>query len=87
MLSETLKKYVFQVEKAANKLEIKSAIEEKFNVKVSKVATMNFKGKQKNTTVRSNGHELRTSGSRSSWKKAVITLAEGFSIDLLNTEV
>jgi len=87
MLSETLKKYVFQVEKAANKLEIKSAIEEKFNVKVSKVATMNFKGKQKNTTVRSNGHVLRTSGSRSSWKKAVITLAEGFSIDLLNTEV
>ena len=87
MLSETLKKYVFQVEKAANKLEIKSAIEEKFNVKVSKVATMNFKGKQKNTTVRSNGHVLRTSGSRSSWKKAVITLAEGFSIDLLNAEV
>ena len=87
MLSETLKKYVFQVEKAANKLEIKRAVEEKFNVKVSKVATMNFKGKQKNTTVRSNGHVLRTSGSRSSWKKAVITLAEGFSIDLLNAEV
>ena len=66
MLSETLKKYIFQVEKTANKLEIKSAVEEKFNVKVSKVATMNFKGKRKNTTVRSNGHVLRTSGCRSS---------------------
>lgn len=87
MLSETLKKYIFQVEKTANKLEIKSAVEEKFNVKVSKVATMNFKGKRKNTTVRSNGHVLRTSGCRSSWKKAVITLSEGFSIDLLNAEV
>ena len=43
MLSETQRKYVFQVEKAANKLEIKKAVEDKFNVKVDKVATLNFK--------------------------------------------
>ena len=86
MLSETQRKYVFQVEKVANKLEIKKAVEEKFNVKVDKVATLNFKGKRKNTTVRSNGRVLRTSGFRSSWKKAIITLTEGFTIDLLNAD-
>ena len=87
MLSETLRKYVFQVEKTANKVEIKKAVEDKFNVRVDRVATLNFKGKQKNTTVRSNGKVLRTSGFRSSWKKAIVTLAEGYTIDLLNTDV
>ena len=68
MLSETLKKYVFQVERQCNKLEIKGAIEDKFNVKIKKVATMNFKGNNKNMTIRSNGHVLRTKGNRSGWK-------------------
>jgi large subunit ribosomal protein L23 len=74
------------VEKQCNKLEIKGAIEEKFNVKIKKVATMNFKGKNKNMTIKSNGHVLRTRGNRSSWKKAIVTLEEGFSIDLLGGE-
>ena len=87
MLSETQRKYVFQDEKASNKLEIKKAVEDKFNVKVAKVATLNFKGKLKNTSVKSNGKVLRTSGFRSSWKKAIITLSEGFTIDLLNADV
>ena len=87
MLSETQQKYVFQVEKAANKQEIKKAVEDKFNVKVDKVATLNFKGKRKNTTVKSNGKVLRTSGFRASWKKAIITLSDGFTIDLLNADV
>ena len=87
MLSETQRKYVFQVEKVANKLEIKKAVEDKFNVKVDKVATLNFKGKRKNTTVKSNGKILRTSGFRASWKKAIITLSDGFTIDLLNADV
>ena len=86
MLSEALNKYVFQVEKQCNKLEIKDAIEEKFNVKIKKVATMNFKGKNKNMTIKSNSHVLRTRGNRSSWKKAIVTLEEGFSIDLLGGE-
>ena len=86
MLSEALNKYVFQVKKQCNKLEIKAAIEEKFNVKIKKVATMNFKGKNKNMTIKSNGHVLRTKGNRSSWKKAIVTLEEGFSIDLLGGE-
>ena len=87
MLGETLNKYVFQVEKQCNKLEIKEAIEEKFKVKIKKVATMNLKGKNKNVTIKSNGHILRTSGNQSSWKKAIVTLEEGSSIDMLGGEV
>ena len=74
------------MEKQCNKLEIKEAIEDKFNVKIKKVATMNFKGKNKNMTIKSNGHVLRTRGNRSSWKKAIVTLEEGFSIDLVGGE-
>ena len=83
MLGETQNKYVFQVEKQSNKLEIKKAVEEKFKVKIKKVATLNMRGKNKNVTIRSNGHILRTSGNRSNWKKAIVTLQEGFSIDML----
>ena len=86
MLGETLNKYVFQVEKQCNKLEIKEAIEEKFKVKIIKVATMNFKGKNKNMTIKSNGHVLRTRGNRSSWKKAIVTLEKGSTIDILTGE-
>ena len=87
LLSETQNKFIFQVEKHINKLEIKKAVEEKFKVKIKKVATLNIKGKNKNMTIRSNGHILRTSGNRSSWKKAIITLEKGFSIDMLTGEV
>ena len=87
LLSETQNKFIFQVEKHSNKLEIKKAVEEKFKVKIKKVATLNIKGKNRNMTIRSNGHILRTSGNRSSWKKAIITLEKGFSIDMLTGEV
>ena len=86
MLSETLNQYVFEVEKQCNKLEIKDAIEKKFKVNVKKVATMNFKGKNKNMTIRSNGHVLRTRGNRSSWKKAIVTLKKGSTINILAGE-
>ena len=85
-LSESQNKYVFQVEKQANKMEIKQAIESKFKVEIEKVATLNVKGKKKNTTIRSNGHILRTSGNRAGWKKAIVTLREGDSIDILGGE-
>ena len=87
LLSETQNKFIFQVEKQSNKLEIKKAVEEKFKVKIKKVATLNIKGKNKNMTIKSNGHILRTNGNRSSWKKAIITLEKGFSIDMLGGEV
>tara|TARA_B100000945_G_scaffold191496_1_gene153809 strand:- start:204 stop:521 length:318 start_codon:yes stop_codon:yes gene_type:complete len=87
MLSDTLNKYVFEVEKKSNKHEIKRVVEEKFKVKVKNVATMNFKGKNKNMTIKSNGHVLRTNGNRSSWKKAIVTLEQGSKIDILSGEV
>ena len=87
LLSGTQNKFIFQVEKQSNKLEIKKAVEEKFKVKIKKVATLNIKGKNKNMTIKSNGHILRTNGNRSSWKKAIITLEKGFSIDMLSGDV
>ena len=86
LLSEKNNKYVFEVDKGVNKLIIKQIIQKKFDVKVKKVAVMNYKGKVKNMSMRSNGRVLRTTGSKSSWKKAIITLAEGQKIDLLNIE-
>ena len=82
-LEETERKYGFQVTKKTNKIEIKKAVEKKFNVQVLKVSTMNFAGKQKTMTVRSGGKTIRTSGYKSSWKKAIVTLKKDFSIDFL----
>ena len=64
-----LKKYVFEVRRDANKIEIKKAVEEIFGVKVDKVTTMNMKGKIKRV-----GSYPR--GSRSAWKKAVVKLSD-----------
>ena len=82
-MMETLNKYVFKVCVSSNKLQIKNEIEKRFKVEILKVSTMNFNGKRKNTTIRSGGHVLRTSGKRSSWKKAIVTLKEGQKIDLV----
>mgnify|MGYP001148649965 CR=1 FL=1 len=62
------KRYVFEVAKDANKIEIKKAIEEIFGVKVDKVNTMNYQGKEK--------RQGMLIGRRPSWKKAVVTLKE-----------
>lgn len=62
------KKYTFEVDKKANKTEIKNAIEQVFGVKVKSVNTMNMLGKMK----RQGAHM----GRRSSWKKAIVTLTE-----------
>ncbi len=67
-------KYVFQVALDANKLEIKSAVEEIFDVQVNAVKTMRVKGKVKRLG--------RFEGKRPDWKKAIITLADGDAIDL-----
>ena len=87
ILQETQRKYAFQVSQFANKIEIKKAVQKKFDVEVKKVATMNRKGKIRQMTVRSGGRVIRTSGRKSSWKRAVVTLKEGFAIDLMGGEV
>ena len=63
------KRYVFAVDPAANKIEIKKAIEEIFGVKVEKVNTINIQGKEK----RSGSYPK---GRRASWKKAMVKLTE-----------
>ena len=85
-LTESLNKYLFRVEKASNKIEIKKAIESKFNVKVKKVSIINVKGKMKSMSVKSSGRTIRTQGKKSSWKKAIVTLGKDNSIDLTSME-
>jgi len=70
-------KYSFEVERNATKPQIKRAIENIFNVTVTKVHTMNVRGKR-----RRRGREF---GYTRNWKKAIITLVEGDRIDLFET--
>ena len=86
-LSSMSRQYVFEVSSKSNKLQIKNTIEKKFEVKVDKVRTINYKGKMKNTSVRSNGKVLRTSGFRANWKKAIVTLSDGQKIDIVGGEI
>jgi large subunit ribosomal protein L23 len=86
ILEERENKFAFLVSPDANKTEIKKAVESKFDVKVVKVSTMNQSGKRKQMTVRSGGRTIRTTGKRSDFKKAVITLESGSNIDLLRDE-
>jgi len=76
-MQEKNRKYGFQVERKANKIEIKKAVEEKFNVVVDSVRTLTVKGKAK----RMNTRKGLTSGRRSDVKKAIVTLGDGYSID------
>jgi large subunit ribosomal protein L23 len=70
------RKYVFEVAKDANKIEIAKAIEEVFGVKVAKVNTLNMQGKEKHTG-------RYPAGRRPSWKKAMVTLtADSKTIEL-----
>ena len=86
ILEERENKFAFLVAPNANKSEIKKAVENKFDVKVEKVATMNRTGKHKQMTVRSGGRTIRTTGKRAGYKKAIITLESGSVIDLLRGE-
>ena len=70
-----MRRYTFEVAKTANKIEIAKAIEEIFGVKVAKVNTLNMQGKEKRTG-------RFPAGSRPSWKKAMVTLAEGETIEI-----
>jgi large subunit ribosomal protein L23 len=65
----------FRVRPDANKVEIRSAIEEVFNVKVASVRTASFEGKMK----RMGRHQ----GRRADWKKAIVTLQPGHKIELV----
>lgn len=73
-IAEDGKSYVFKVDNKANKTEIKQAIEKIFNVKVESVHTINVKPKKKRVG--------KYTGMTSKYKKAIVKLAEGNTIDL-----
>ena len=72
------KKYVFQVAIDANKVEIKKAVEEIFGVKVVRVNTLTVKPKTKRVRY--------VTGKTRSWKKAIVTLAEGDTIEVFGNQ-
>jgi len=73
-------RYGFRVAPDANKAEIKKAIEELYGVKVVSVNTMNYSGKRKSRFTKAGV----ISGRTSAYKKAIITLQEGDSIDFFS---
>jgi large subunit ribosomal protein L23 len=75
--AEGLKKYGFIVDKKANKVQIKKAVENLYGVTVESVNTLLYAGKRKSRFTRTGN----VSGRRNAYKKAVITLREGDIID------
>ena len=76
-LGEDMNRYSFIVDKGANKLQIKKAVEELYDVSVASVNTMLYGGKRKMRYTRTG----IISGKTKSYKKAIITLIEGDTID------
>ncbi|OHB41294.1 MAG: 50S ribosomal protein L23 [Planctomycetes bacterium GWB2_41_19] len=70
---EATNSYHFEVDLKANKIQIKKAVEKHFNVKVQEVRTIVRKGKTRRVRFRL--------GRTKDWKKAVVTLKEGSTID------
>lgn len=78
VIADKLNQFTFKVLKTATKTEIKMAVEHIFNVKVKNVSVLNVKGKAKRFK--------QTSGKRSDWKKAFVTLHADQDIDFTATE-
>jgi len=76
-LTEKLNRYTFSVSPEANKYQIKALVENLYGVKVIRVNTMNVRAKNKSRWTKSG--LLR--GKTAAWKKAIVTLAEGQTID------
>jgi large subunit ribosomal protein L23 len=79
-LGETLNRYGFIVKKDANKLAIKEAVEEMYNVTVLAVNTMRYRGKTKSRYTKAG----LISGKSNAYKKAIITLPDGEKIDFFS---
>jgi Ribosomal protein L23 len=75
---EKLRKYAFKVNRKANKLEIKKAVEDFYGVKVQEVNTIVSPGKNKTRYTKAGYIQ----GKKPAYKKALVTVAEGETIDL-----
>ena len=76
-LGEKLNRYAFVVDQKANKIEIKKAVESFYGVKVEDVNTMRVPAKNRSRYTRTRV----ITGRKSGYKKAIVTLASGDSID------
>ncbi len=76
VLADEQNQYVFEVDRRANKMLVKEAIEARFGVTVTKVRIINMKPKTRQRSLRQRA--VRKIG----WKKAIVTLAPGDSIQL-----
>jgi large subunit ribosomal protein L23 len=72
--------YTFEVASAANKIQIREAVEKLFNVRVKAVNTMNVKGTRRSRAIRRG--RGRIYGQERTWKKAIVTLFPGQRIDV-----
>lgn len=79
MVADANRQFVFQIDPAASKRDVKKAVELMFEVKVKNVQTVNVNGKKKRFGQTSQGR-------RKNWKKAYVTLQEGFDIDFMGAE-
>ncbi len=79
-LKETSNKYVFKVDPSANKRQIKQAVEQLFNVNVLDVKTAVYRGKRTVVMNRAGRFE----GLKPTWKKAIVTLADGETIEIFD---
>lgn len=79
-ISENLNRYGFLVHRKANKIQIKQAVEKMYGVSVASVNTMKYAGKSKSRFTKGG----LISGKTSSFKKAVVTLTEGETIDFFS---
>ena len=75
-LKEDFNQYSFEVDRRANKIEIRKAVETLFSVRVVRVQTISKAGKMIRVG--------RNQGKRPNWKKAVVTLVEGNSIEFFD---
>ena len=73
VLRETQSQYLFEVDRRANKLEIRDAVEKLFNVKVTDVRTMIVRGRMRRMG--------RGYAKTKNWKKAIVSLKEGDTIE------
>ena len=78
--TEKFNRYAFVVNKKANKIQIKDAIKDMYNVTVESINTMNYAGKSKSRYTKAG----LVSGRTNNYKKAVVTLSEGEAIDFFS---